>query len=370
MRTIACEPKTGPGDPADPQAPSDKQPGPGKPLERGDQLARRANSFQYIGTHGLVNAVTSTLSGQDLRPPPFSGRLAFEVPGSSITHLRMGGSLSVVAWPSRALDVRRILRWAERHGVPRVVLGAGSNVLVMDDGFHGVAIATTRMLGVARTPQGLAAMAGTPTASLSRLACRKGLAGLEFAAGLPGTVGGAVTMNARSYGGEMSQVVTAVLAATADGRLMVLRRDELDFDYKRSVLQERTICVLRVFVRLRRGNPVALLQRSRDILARRWQTGHFDHASAGCFFRNPPAPLPPAGKLLDEAGMRGHRLGGAQLSATHANFLVNLGSATVSDVLRLAALAAERVKQTTGISLRAEVKVLGREGWVDPLLLF
>jgi UDP-N-acetylmuramate dehydrogenase len=305
---------------------------------------------------------------ENLRPPPFTGHLALAVAASEITHLRMGGPLSVVAWPRRPHDALRIFRWAARRGLPLVVLGGGSNVLVLEEGFSGVAVVTTRMLGVTRTLQGLSAMAGTPTASLSRHACRRGLAGLEFAAGLPGTIGGAVTMNARAYGGEMSDVVTAVLAAEADGSLIVFRRDDLEFAYKRTALQEHTTCGLCVFLRLARGRPSALLQRSRDILDARRRAGHFDHPSAGCFFRNPPAPLPPAGKLLDDAGMRGHKVGGAQLSPQHANVLVNRGNATPSDVLRLAALAAEAVEERTGVVLKSEVKVLGREGWIDPLL--
>ncbi len=300
-------------------------------------------------------------------PPPISGRCEYDVSASEITYLGVGGPLSTVVWPKRIVDVLRILRWAARHHTPWIVLGAGSNVLVLREGFRGVAIVVTRLLGVARTLRGISSTAGMPTTTLSRLACRWGLQGLEFAAGLPGTIGGAVAMNARAYGGEMSQVVAAVLAADGAGRPVVLRPRDLGFGYKRSLLQERTLCALKIYTRLGRGSPIDLLSRSREILARRRQSGQYDQPSAGCFFRNPPAPLPPAGKLLDDAGMRGHRCGGAQLSERHANILVIAGDATVSDVLSLATVAAQRVAERSGVLLRTEVKLLGRNGWVDPL---
>jgi UDP-N-acetylmuramate dehydrogenase len=302
------------------------------------------------------------------QPPLFRGKLAFKVPGASLTHLGVGGNLSLVAWPADLRGYLRLLRWANRTNMPWVVIGAGSNVLILDEGFHGLTLVTTRMVRVTRTPQGLTALAGTPTASLSRLACKAGMSGLEFASGLPGTVGGAVAMNARAYGGEMSLVVVGVVAADGLGRPLFLGRSSLHFGYKTSLFQEARLSLLQVHLRLGRSDPRKLLLRSRLLLQKRRDAHQFEHRSAGCFFRNPASPAPPAGKLLEEAGLRGYQLGGAQLSQAHANFLINLGGATLEEILALARFAVTRVLEETGTLLRPEVKFLGRDGWVEPLL--
>ncbi len=302
------------------------------------------------------------------QPPPFRGKLAFEVPGASLTYLGVGGNLSLVAWPEDPRGYLRLIRWANRTSTPWVVMGAGSNILVLDEGFRGLTLVTTRMAGATRTPQGLAALAGTPTASLSRLACKAGMSGLEFASGLPGTAGGAVAMNARAYGGEMSLVVAGVVAADEFARPLFLGRESLHFGYKRSLFQETRFSLLQVHLRLGRSDPRKLLLRSRLVLQKRRDAHQFEHPSAGCFFRNPASPTPPAGKLLEEAGLRGHQVGGAQLSQAHANFLVNLGGATLPEILALARFAVTRVLEETGTLLRPEVKFLARDGWVEPLL--
>jgi UDP-N-acetylmuramate dehydrogenase len=238
-----------------------------------------------------------------------------------------------------------------------LVLGAGSNVLIGDRGIRGVVLKLGKGCDRVRLEgTTVIAEAGAGLPALAVQTARQGLSGLEFAAGIPGSVGGAVVMNAGAHGHAMDDVVTAVEVFTADGPRR-LDRDALGFGYRTSILQQRPFVVAVVTMTLRPEAPERVRARMMAWLAHRGATQPIGPPSSGCIFRNPPGDH--AGRLIDQAGLKGLAVGGARVSSVHANYVINDGNARAADVMALVQQVRARVRERTGITLELEVKTLG-----------
>ncbi len=284
------------------------------------------------------------------------GEATRDAPLSVRTAIRVGGTADILVRPADPDDLAVALRACRELGVPLFVLGGGANLLVADRGVRGVVLKLPPGFGEEETdgPR-LVLSAGAPTSRLVARAQKLGLVGCEFVAGIPGTLGGTVAMNAGTREGEMKDVVRRVELATADGAGWVAA-EELAFGYRTSRLPPAAV-VTRVQLELRPGDAAASAAVMRADVERRRATQPLTQPTFGSTFRNPPGAH--AGQLIEAVGLKGHRLGNAAWSDVHANFVVNLGGASARDVLALVNLARRRVKERFGIVLEPEVRLAG-----------
>ena len=283
------------------------------------------------------------------------GEVVRDAPLAKRTSIRIGGPADLLVQPATTADVVRLLRVARDRELPTFTLGGGANLLVADRGVRGITLRIPQDLAEETEGERLVLSAGAPASRLAARAQRLGLVGCEFAAGIPGTLGGMVAMNAGTRAGEMKDVVTRVEVATAAG-LEWLDASALRFAYRHAELPEGAV-VTRLEVLLRRGDAAASLAAMNADVERRRATQPYSQPTFGSTFRNPPGDH--AGRLIEAAGLKGHRIGGAAWSAVHANFVVNLGGATARDVLALVNLARARVLERFGVALQPEVRLAG-----------
>lgn len=290
----------------------------------------------------------------------FGERARFDVPMSRHTSLRIGGPADAFVTPLDRAELCDLLALCAEHGLPRTLLGAGFNLLIRDAGLAGVVVCLKKLRGLTLRPgPSVYAEAGVSHGSVTRFCVERGLTGLEFGAGIPGTVGGWIAMNAGIGVREQKDVVREIEIVTADGDESIrLGREELDFRYRELVgLPDGAVVVAALFA-VDESTTEAVREEVDRLLARRHATQPLDVPSCGSVFRNPEGDF--AGRLIDRAGLAGERIGGAQISPVHANFIVNLGGARADDVLALIELARERIRKTCGIELETEVRILGR----------
>ena len=278
------------------------------------------------------------------------------------TTWRVGGSAQWFAEPESALQLQALLAWAQAEGLPSLVIGAGSNLLVSDAGLEGLTLCNRRLQGAAiDASTGLIeAQAGEPIPSLARRAARAGLSGLEWSVGIPGTVGGAAVMNAGAQGGCTAEVLDSVtvIEPHRPNQPFELRAGELDFAYRHSRLQQEPLVVLSARFRLNAGHdPAELSRRTSANLHSRTSTQPYQQPSCGSVFRNPEPNK--AGQLIEALGLKGLSIGGAQVSPIHANFIVNTGAATAAEIDQLIGAVQQRIRAAHGIALHTEVKRLG-----------
>ena len=275
------------------------------------------------------------------------------------TSLGIGGPSPVHTFPDRAESVMELISWMAGHGLGWKLLGAGSNVLIPDRGVdHAVLNLSGLTEGVCFAPDFATFPAGTPTAQAMRLCAERGLGGLSWAAGLPGTLGGAAAGNAGCWGGEMSQAVHSLDVVTADSRLLHLSAAGLSWEYRTldlALLAGEGATIVSVVVKVRAANSRRLQQEYERLQALKRQRQPIGSRNAGCIFRN-PASGPTAGQLADLAGCKGLRVGNAQVSELHGNFILNLGTATGEDVEALIALVRERVERHGQQHLETEIR--------------
>jgi UDP-N-acetylmuramate dehydrogenase len=284
------------------------------------------------------------------------GEIQRDAPLAPRTAIRVGGPAELLARPADPDALSELLRLVRALGVPLAVLGGGANTLVADAGVRGVVLRLPQDLGQESTSgETLILSAGAPIARLPARAHALGLVGMEFLAGVPGTLGGATAMNAGTRAGELRDVVTRVELATADGTGFVDAR-ALGFAYRTCRLPPGAV-VTRIEVRLRRGDVAASAAAMLADREARRRTQPLDRPTFGSTFRNPPGDY--AGRLIEAVGLKGHRVGNATWSDVHANFVVNLGGAAARDVLALVKLARSRVRERFGIMLETEVRFLG-----------
>ena len=280
-------------------------------------------------------------------------------PMSHHTSFRIGGPARRMAYPERAEQFVALLDLAYACGANPFVIGKGTNLLIADEGLDRLVINTAAMAGIKSGQETgvLAAEAGAPLVRLADFACKLGLTGLEFAHGIPGSVGGAVCMNAGAYDGEMKQVIESVTVYFPGEGVRTLSCEEMEFAYRHSLLSDRPeAVVLSASFRLKAGDPAAIREKMRELLARRKASQPLEFPSAGSTFKRPAGYF--AGTLIDQCGLKGLTVGGAQVSEKHAGFVINQGNATCRDVMDLIALVQERVFESKGVHLEPEVKII------------
>ena len=280
-------------------------------------------------------------------------------PMSGHTTLRLGGPADYMVFPRNAEEIAGLFAEAAAHDLPVTVIGHGSNLLVLDGGIRGLVICIGKnMREITLEGNRITAQAGAMLGSVAMEAAEAGLSGLEFASGIPGTVGGGVTMNAGAYDGEMSQVVTRVKGICPDGKAVELSREEMNFSYRHSVVQEKDLIVTEVEFELREGDPAAIRAKMSELNARRAEKQPLDVPSAGSTFKRPQGYY--AAALIDQCGLKGYSVGGAQVSMKHAGFLVNTGTSS-KDYLELVRKVQQIVEDRTGVKLETEIRIIGEE---------
>jgi len=284
---------------------------------------------------------------------------------------KIGGPADVFALPETEEQLCRVIALCKEQGVKYYLLGNGSNILFEDAGYRGVIIDTMALkMGIGFLEQvahpgaapgevydAVVAGAGLKLSSLCTAALEDSLTGLEFAYGIPGTVGGAVYMNAGAYGGEMKDVLQSVRYLTQDGDIVEAETAALDLSYRHSIFEENGGCILSAMFHLKRGDPDAIKARMNELMAKRVEKQPLDKPSAGSTFKRPEGYF--AGTLIDQTGLKGLTVGGAQVSEKHAGFVINTGNATCADVQELIRRVQEAVYRAHGVRLEPEVRFVG-----------
>lgn len=274
------------------------------------------------------------------------------------TTFRIGGPADCLVQPESAEELREILRICKEENVPYFILGNGSNLLVSDSGYRGLIIQLFRnMSGIEISGDIITAQTGSLLTQIASAAAGAELTGFEFASGIPGTLGGACVMNAGAYGGEMKDVLISVTAMDPEGRIYTIDRDDLDLGYRHSALMDGGYIVLSARMKLSHGEPEQIKTVMEDLRQRRVTKQPLDLPSAGSTFKRPTGYF--AGKLIQDAGLRGYSVGGAQVSEKHCGFVVNTGGATAEDVFGLIRHVQAEVKREFGVDLQTEVRFLG-----------
>ena len=281
------------------------------------------------------------------------------VPMSDYTTLKLGGPADYLVFPRSADEIGAMFTEAGAYGVPVTVIGHGSNLLVLDGGIRGLVICVGKnMRRITRQDNTLTVQAGAMLGSAALEAAENGLSGLEFASGIPGTVGGGVAMNAGAYDGEMAQVVTRVKGIFPNGEKICLKRESMEFGYRHSVVTERNFIVTEVEFGLEPGDPAEIRAKMSELNARRAEKQPLDVPSAGSTFKRPEGFF--AAALIDQCGLKGYSIGGARVSMKHAGFLVNTGTSS-RDYLELVQKVQQIVEERVGVKLEPEIRIIGEE---------
>ena len=275
------------------------------------------------------------------------------------TTLRLGGPADWLVFPRNGEEITEIFAEAREAGLPVTVIGHGSNLLVLDGGIRGVVIRVEKNMRAIRVEgTRIVAQAGAMLGTVAMAAAEAGLTGLEFASGIPGTVGGGVTMNAGAYGGEMAQVVTRVNGVYPNGTRVSLAAEEMRFGYRASVIQGTDLVVTEVTFDLQEGDPAEIRAKMSELNAKRAEKQPLDVPSAGSTFKRPEGYF--ASALIDQCGLKGYSIGDAMVSMKHAGFLVNTGSSS-ADFKALMDKVQSIVEERAGVRLEPEIRVLGEE---------
>lgn len=282
-----------------------------------------------------------------------------EEPMKNHTTFRVGGPADWLVTPTEEEQIQDVVNLLRAEKVPYYVMGNGSNLLVGDKGYRGVIIQLGKNLSQVRmTEEGvLYAQAGALLSKIAAEAFAQSLTGFEFASGIPGTLGGAVMMNAGAYGGEMKHVLKDALALTADGELRVLPVEQMALGYRTSIFAQNGDIVLSAQIRLQPGNPEEIRAYMDELKEKRITKQPLEYPSAGSTFKRPEGYF--AGKLIEDTGLRGFQVGGAQVSEKHCGFVINKGQATAADILSLIEQVSDRVEAKFGVRLEPEVKRIG-----------
>ena len=286
-------------------------------------------------------------------------KVAREEPMSRHTSFRVGGPARRMAFPERGEQLVLLMSFAQACGARPLVIGNGSNLLVADEGLDRLVVNTSAMNQITQEedPAVLTAGAGVSLARLADFACKQSLTGLEFAHGIPGTVGGAVCMNAGAYDGEMKQVVEQVTILFPEEGVRKLSGEEMDFSYRHSLLSDHPeAVVLSASFRLSSGDAELIRGKMRELMTRRKTSQPLEYPSAGSTFKRPVGYF--AGTMIDQCGLKGFTVGGAQVSEKHAGFVINRGGATFADVMGVIRGVQERVLAERGVRLEPEVKII------------
>ena len=281
-------------------------------------------------------------------------------PMSRHTTFRVGGPADFFVTPKAKEEVRDVIRICKEAGMPYYIIGNGSNLLVSDAGYRGVIVQIYKEMNEVKVEGDLVkAQAGALLSGIAAKALGAELSGFEFASGIPGTIGGACVMNAGAYGGEMKDVLESVTVLTGEGKIIELGRNELELGYRTSVIAKKGYIVLGAVLKLERGDGEKIKTYMDELKEKRVTKQPLEYPSAGSTFKRPEGYF--AGKLIEDAGLRGFQVRGAQVSERHCGFVINRDHATAADIMELMRQVQIRVKESSGVDLEPEVKRLGDE---------
>lgn len=280
-------------------------------------------------------------------------------PMSCHTSFKIGGAADIFISVSSANELSAVFKKCGELNIPRFIIGKGSNLLVSDLGLEGAVISLLGLNGISVSGEEITCGAGAALSDICRAALRSSLTGLEFAYGIPGSIGGAVYMNAGAYGGEISGAVLSAECMTADGSTVKVEAKDMNFGYRKSVFKENGTTVISAVLRLQKGEKKEIEEKMEDYISRRKSKQPLEYPSAGSFFKRPEGYF--AGALIEKNGLKGASVGGAQVSCKHAGFIINRGGATAADVMKLSRKVSDTVLAKDGVKLEREVIFIGRE---------
>lgn len=285
-------------------------------------------------------------------------RISENVPLKNHTTFRVGGAARYFIEVAGEEELSSLIRYFNKNAVPYYLLGNGSNLLVGDKGFDGVILSLrAHMSDIKADGKRITCQAGALLSTVAMTACKNSLCGMEFASGIPGTIGGAVVMNAGAYGGEISQILKEVTVVNADGDIEVLPASELKLSYRMSIFKEKPLICTRAVFELEAGDENAIRARMEQLKEERKLKQPLEYPSAGSTFKRPEGYF--AGKLIMDSGLAGYRVGGAEVSKKHCGFVINSGNAAAADILKLIRNVTDIVKEKQGVLLEPEVIMLG-----------
>lgn len=281
------------------------------------------------------------------------------------TYTKTGGPADALVFPVAKNEVQEIVKWTHESKVPLTILGNSSNVIIRDGGIRGIVLILTEMNGIKLEKNQLIVQSGAKLIDASRRALYEGLTGLEFACGIPGSVGGAVYMNAGAYGGEVNAIIDTVEVVTQEGERKVYQNGDLEFRYRHSKIQETGDIVLETVFTLEKGKKEKIAAKMEELTELRTSKQPLEHPSCGSVFKRPTGYF--TGKLIQEAGLQGKMLGGAQISLKHAGFIVNVNRATATDYIHLISYIQEVIMDVYGVKLETEVRIIGEDILLDTM---
>ncbi|NJP38512.1 UDP-N-acetylmuramate dehydrogenase [Bacillus luteus] len=282
-------------------------------------------------------------------------------PMSRHTLTKMGGNADIFAAPETFEQAAQVVAIQKQFDIPFMILGNGSNLIVRDGGIRGLVMHFKHLQSITVDQQSLTlrAQGGANIKEASRSALDYSLTGLEFACGIPGTIGGAMVMNAGAYGGEVKDVIDYVTIITPEGEIKRLYKEELELDYRKSIIGRKRYIVLEAVFQLAEGDPAVIKEKMDDLTFQRESKQPLEYPSVGSVFKRPPGYF--AGKLIQDSGLQGKGYGDAEVSTKHAGFIVNKGEATATDYLRTIDMVQRTVKENFGVDLELEAKIVGEE---------
>lgn len=274
------------------------------------------------------------------------------------TTFRIGGPADYFVTPSKEEEIEAVIHVCRQYNVPFYIMGNGSNLLVGDKGYRGAVIQIfKKMYSIEVKENQICAQAGALLSKIAAKALKAGLTGFEFASGIPGTLGGALVMNAGAYGGEMKQVLKSARVLDIQGNIFTLSAEQMEFGYRTSIFAKKGYIVLNAVIELQSGDKEAIREKMEELRERRVTKQPLEYGSAGSTFKRPEGYF--AGKLIEDAGLRGFRIGDAQVSEKHCGFVINRGNATAAEVIELMEQVVRRVEKNSGVHLEPEVKRIG-----------
>lgn len=296
---------------------------------------------------------------EDLQKKIQNGWLLLDEPLSKYTKTHLGGKADVIAAPGTIEEVQAVVMYANEKNIPILLLGNGSNMVVRDGGVRGIVLYMANFNQIEFEGNKMIAEAGANIIDASNVAAKACLTGLEFACGIPGSIGGAMAMNAGAYGGEIKDVIYQATVMDDKGKVFVLSKDELELGYRKSIITTEGYYVLSAEFLLSPGEQCDIDTEVADLTHQRETKQPLEYPSAGSVFKRPPGNF--AGKLIQESGLQGKGFGGAEVSTKHAGFIVNKENATASDYIQTIEMVKAEVKKKFGIDLEMEVKIVGEE---------
>ncbi|MBZ6526948.1 UDP-N-acetylmuramate dehydrogenase [Aerococcaceae bacterium DSM 111021] len=278
---------------------------------------------------------------------------------SDYSYTKTGGESDVIAFPTSKEEVKQIIDWANEYDAPLTILGNLSNLIVRDGGIRGIVMILTDMNAISVDGNYIYAESGAGIIEVSRSAYRHSLTGLEFACGIPGSVGGAVFMNAGAYEGEITDINVKIEAINRDGQFLTYTNEDAEFAYRYSIFQENDNIILGVSFELQPGDQVAIKEKMDHLTELREAKQPLEYPSCGSVFKRPVGYF--TGKLIQDAGLQGHRIGGAEISRKHAGFIINVGGATATDYVEMIEYIKETIWNLNSVKLETEVRIIGHE---------